>query len=241
MWQLPFDNGVTSVGIVLDADKYPLESNRRAEDEWAEQLERYPSIARQLMTAKLVAPERVVRTSRMQRFEETIADDDWALLPNTAGFIDPLHSTGIAHSLCGIELLADCLTQFEGPERTDQLALYSKRVRQALTHIDELMRACYLSLSSFRAFAASTMMYFAAATTFERRRLEANDIRSGAFLCADEEWEIPFGWLASHQTDMEERAEEYEQLVMQCIDRYNHVGLMNPSLNNMYSATALPE
>ena len=104
MWQLRFDNGVTSAGFVLE----DLELHGDRHLEWRTLLSRYPSLQDQFADAQIVAPEDGLRQSpRLQRLWWPICGSDWALLPSAAGFIDPLHSTGIAHSLFGVERLVE--------------------------------------------------------------------------------------------------------------------------------------
>src|SRR5690606_24549842 len=110
MWQLRFQNGTTSVGFMLDAARCPLDPHSTPLDEWRWWLLQYPSLAEQFAEAQVVQPESGLRrTGRIQRWTRKSAGSDWVMLPHTAGFIDPLHSTGIAHTLSGIERIADTL------------------------------------------------------------------------------------------------------------------------------------
>ncbi|MBW3600985.1 MAG: FAD-dependent oxidoreductase, partial [Planctomycetes bacterium] len=89
MWQLRFDNGVTSAGVALDARGRLLDAGLSPEAEWERLLERYPSIAAQFARARVVQPAGgLQRTGRLQRRAERIAGQHWLLLPHTAGFID---------------------------------------------------------------------------------------------------------------------------------------------------------
>ena len=118
----------------------------------------------------------MTRTSRLQRLNKSVAGEDWALLPSTAGFVDPLHSTGIAHSLSGVERLAAVLTQPPGTSRDQALSNYKEQIVSELRWIDQLVNGCYRSLRDFRKFVAFSMCYFAAATTYERRRLAGEPV-----------------------------------------------------------------
>ena len=102
VWVLPFEGGITSVGLVLDSRRHQRDPSVSAEELWNACLARYPSLAAQFSDARLVAPFEALRsTGRLQRLWDFPAADDWTLLPGTAGFIDPFYSTGIAHSLAG--------------------------------------------------------------------------------------------------------------------------------------------
>lgn len=173
LWMLRFDDGRLSAGLVLDAERFPLDPGVPAEAEWARWLGRYPSLGRLLADARLTDPPgRLVRTGRLQRLAGQAAGPTWALLPHTCGFIDPLHSTGIAHSLSGVERLAEILPAHWGrPTLTAALAAYGEDLGRELRWIDRLVALCYRSLPSFRLFTASAMLYFAATIHYERLRL----------------------------------------------------------------------
>jgi tetracycline 7-halogenase / FADH2 O2-dependent halogenase len=136
-------------------------------------------------------PGRTFSTSRLQRLVSMGAGEDWAALPFTVGFIDPLHSTGIAHSLHGVDRLCDILLSDDKASRGTRLQHYSTSVVDELRHIDRIVAGCYEGLCDFRLFTAWTMVYFAAATTSELRWLEflgkspGSELSPG-FLCADD-------------------------------------------------------
>ena len=103
MWVLPFDNGVTSAGFALDPDRFPRETSGPPEVEWQAMMTRLPAVAQQFTGAEPIVPWR--QTGRMQRRLSQSAGPNWVMLPNTAAFHDPLHSTGNTFTLVGIERL----------------------------------------------------------------------------------------------------------------------------------------
>ena len=221
-------------------------------------ISRYPSLSDAFSSATVVAPsDQPIQTRRLQRLAGQIAGNGWAMLPHSAGFIDPLHSTGIAHSLAGVERLAEILLARKTPAGTStpdpMLQLYSSVVRDELTLIDQLVAGCYDAIAehSFRKLAAFTMCYFAAATTWESRRLNIESspvpenasrltLHHPALLCADNpdfraavfnlRGQLPY------ETD-----ESFETLCKEALAPFNHVGLFEPPIPNMYGATAVPE
>lgn len=256
MWQLRFDNGVTSAGFVVDAARPqgPVQlflGQKIPGVLWDELLQRYPSLREQFRDAEIVPEYGGLHvTGRLQRMAHAMAGDDWALLPHTAGFIDPLHSTGIAHSLCGVarltRILADCWK--DRTRLAEELHGHQETLRRELTLIDELVHGCYLAGRQFRLFVASSMLYFAAATTCERRWLDRNPTHA-AFLCADDPQ------FRSVVRDLYRRLESlprsgppdaaqiagYEQAVAAAIAPWNTAGLCDPSAGNMYRHTAVVE
>lgn len=256
MYQLRFNNGVTSAGFVLDAEQCPIDESISIEAEWQQLLARYPSLAEQFRPTTVVAPAGgLARTRRLQRRLARGAGENWALLPHTFGFIDPLHSTGIAQSLRGIERLVAILRDhWQRPTLAAALARYADTLDREIELIDKLVSGCYLTRRNFRLFTAFAMLYFAATTVSEHCRamsLGGNaaerpfDIHS-AFLLADdarflrvvnETWQRAHE-LASQPNVSPAEIASFEGLVAAGIEPYNTAGLCDPTLANMYRYTA---
>ena len=242
MWQLRFNDETVSAGFVQDLNRGErLELT--AHEEWNSWLRRYPSVGEQYANAKIVRPESGLRsTGRLQRKLARAAGAWWAMLPNTAGFIDALHSSGIAHTLCGIERLARILIRSLGRDDLEsQLREYERCVLAEIELIDLLVSSCFAAMSDFRRFATATMLYFAAATSYERARLASVGEFRPAFLLADDQQ-----WLAvvRRMCDRLREAcsiEQFEQEMSVALGPFNVVGLCDPSLRNMYRHSALPE
>lgn len=248
MWQLRFDNGVTSAGFAVDSQRHPLDASISPQQEWDELLARYPSIGEQFAAARLVAPESgLCRTGRLQRRWMQAAGADWALLPHTAGFVDPLFSTGLAHTFCGVERLVHILERHWRRESlAEQLRRYATTVQAELGLIDELVRGSYLAMRDFDLFTPFAMLYFAAATSYEHRRLSGKTTPAAAFLCADDRAycmvvrQIRQRLTAALSQDGDSRASEaFFQEVAQAIEPFNLAGLCDPDAANMYRHTAL--
>lgn len=241
MWQLRFDHSVTSVGFALDETRWPLDLSVSPAEEWRQLLARYPSIAEQLQDAQPVAPLTsdlpLIRTPRMQRRVDRTQGPGWALLPHAAGFIDPFYSTGIAHSLLGVEELADILTAADSSPSEARWAGYEARLQREIDLIDRLVSLAYGTFGRDpRLLHAASMLYFAAATTWETRR------RSGvreAFLLADDR---AFSQVVDEaiqtfpQTDQAIAA--WCSNVETAIAPWNSVGLFQPEVPNMYRHSA---
>jgi FADH2 O2-dependent halogenase len=172
------------------------------------------------------------------------AGENWALLPYTAGFIDALHSTGIAQTLCAIERLAVLFTEHWGrPTLAGRLKQYEETVFAEIALIDQLVSGCYLTRHDFRRFAAFAMLYFAAATTYERRRAEGRIRPGAAFLCADDpQWRSlvsgVFHRARQERGGDDQGSNRFEQFVAEAIAPYNIAGLCDPRMQNMYRHTA---
>ncbi len=93
IWVIPFDNGVTSVGLQLDPRLYPLDESVPPEEELRQVIARFPTVQAHLGGMRPV--RKLVRTGRVQFTSKTLLGDGFILTPHAAGFIDPLFSTGI--------------------------------------------------------------------------------------------------------------------------------------------------
>jgi FADH2 O2-dependent halogenase len=174
-----------------------------------------------------------------------LAGEDWALLPHTAGFVDPLHSTGMAHSLCGVERLVHILDrQWQADTRAGALHNYGDVLALELDLIDELVAICFANFDQFDLHVMATMLYFAAVTTYERLRYEGKS--SLAFLCADQT-EIR-GLLHAActsiarlpSTSSHDTIDQVRRHVVSLIAPINRVGLLDLTFANMYHHTVAP-
>jgi FADH2 O2-dependent halogenase len=186
MWILRFNNGVTSAGFLLDAERWPLDESLTPADEWRRTIAKYPSLAEQFSAARLAAPEGGPRRSgRLQRRVERAAGPNWALLPTAAYTLDALHSTGNAHTLHGIERIVGVLERhWNRPELAAELECHQQMLQAEISLLDRFVHGCYLAFGRFELMAHYAMFYFAAATLSEARRDKLGGACSDAFLQA---------------------------------------------------------
>lgn len=246
MYVLPFNNGITSAGFVIDERRHGPADGRTPDDEWRTWMDRSPSVRDQFAGAELAPPfTGIAALPRLQRRWGACAGPNWALLPHTAGFIDPFFSTGIAQSLCGVERLAAAFERREAPgEFAAALGAYETAVQAELVLTDKVVAACFDSFGRDpRLLAAVGTLYFAAATTFERRRADGD---APAFLLADDpQWlrvvDDLLGCVPPPGSDAPPAVAAFESAVAHGIGPYNRVGLCDPACRNMYRYTAAPE
>lgn len=246
MWMLRFDHGLVSAGFLLDPRRHPLDPGVPPAEEWEAWLERLPSVRRQFAAAGIADPPgALIRTGRLQRRVARAAGATWALLPSSAGFVDPLHSTGIAHTLSGIERLALLLEEhWDGPGLAPRLEAYGRAVLRELDLVDRLVAACYESAASFERYAATARLYFAAVITYEQARLRGEGTRR-SFLGADDDRlfeavDRARDALASpprRTPDDVGTAPAYRTLVEELIAPYDPVGLFRSPRPNMIPHT----
>jgi len=241
MWVLRFNNGVTSAGIVFNAEKLSCSNTKTPDEIWGATLQRYPAIAEQFSQAERIRP--LIVTPRLQRRAPQAAGEDWVMLPHSAYFIDPLLSSGNAHALLAIDRLARLIdAHWERPSFTPQLLAYNAKLQREINFIDLLVHGCYLAFTHFPLLAAYSMYYFTGAIYSETRR------RQGAATGEDE-------FLFSHHPPFRAAVEDgyktlfhlskkaplsfdeisaFQQKVARDIAPYNLAGLGDPAKQNMY-------
>lgn len=229
MYALRFDHGTTSAGFVLDDRKIRKlrvdPSDTTPEELWRAVLRRFPSLHDQYAGAVSTRPLTVSR--RLQRRLATAAGTNWALLPHTYAFFDPIFSTGIAWSLVGVERLASLLA--EGSPEAGRLREYDGLLSAEADHICALIGEAYRRLGRFSAFIDWSFVYFAAASLNEvRQRLLASPEGSWA-------WDGFLGATDPHvQAVVEEARVGATDSIREVVEPLNLAGLANPARRNMY-------
>jgi FADH2 O2-dependent halogenase len=246
-WMLRMDNGVTSVGVVLPSNDLPNETEFQSQEIrwhwWQHLLEEYPSIGDIMRTAEWVAPQPgLLFTQRMSRCRRQATGPGWVLLPTSYGFIDPLHSTGIAHGLSGVARVAEILLD-PVDSQTIRMQAYGKQLRTEIEWLDTIVGGCYRGLPSFARFAAYSCYYFTAAIQFERQMAtDPNRWPHGYFMselsglrhAAEESYRT-----LAQQPDLDEQV--FVDQVRRLIAPWNHVGLLEPALKNRLARTSAPK
>lgn len=177
-WMLRFRDDLASVGFVRPAAAWRPAPDPAAE--WRRLVDRYPTVRTLLATAH---PTRdVAFVPRMSRLWSRASGPGWAMLPTTAGFVDPLHSSGIAHALSGVERLANLV--LAGTEDADAWEAYGEQVRDEVRWIDELVGACYAVLPDFDRFRLASTLFFLATIRFEGGFARGESVASQGFLAA---------------------------------------------------------
>ena len=253
LWFLRFADGTTSVGLVQPCSQWS-EGLAEAPDRLAafnEFVADFPTVADLLSNAKLVAPQdssgkpRMAWMPRISRLWSQAAGKNWLMMPTTAGLIDPLHSTGIAHSLSGVlragELLSKPISEVR---RAQALAQYSVDVVDEVRWIDELVANCYSAAEhGFDAFISASSLYFVAAINCERQMATTGEMRDGFLLArsASLQHVARDASLQLDQLPRDRSASELNKWMRQQIKPWNDVGLLDPISHNRLSRSAAPK
>ena len=237
MWQLRFRDGITSCGITSTVDS-SVEDIIDPRIEWSRQLNRFPSIREQFSLAKIIRPAGGLQsTQRLQRLCSQVVGDHWAMLPYTAGFVDPLHSTGIAHTLSAISKLVHCFQSMQNKQEFClQLATYEASLFREFEILDLLVAGCYQSETP-RQTIAWMMLYFAATVRYESKLKQGESI--GDFLDADDSaWRKTivdvYDLLLSRVS-----SSNLEQVIRSRIAEENPANLCDPAACNLYHHTVV--
>lgn len=245
IWMLRFNDGRTSFGFALSCKEQSLKG-LQAGQIWDAMLEKYPTVKNILKDSTLASePGKIIQSDRLQRKVDRCFGQGWAVLPHTAGFIDPLFSPGIAHSISGIQKITGILKEhFNNPDALyDGLKEYEHSIFAELKLIDQLVAGCYRTMAHFGLFTAWSMLYFAATIAYERRLMQKE--LPGYFLCADDPYIIAI--VQKSYTDLlkildkpqpsNEDITQFTDLIRDRIKPLNKAGLLDPSSKNMYKHT----
>jgi FADH2 O2-dependent halogenase len=243
IWTLRFNNERVSAGLLFDETAQVEKIDGTPAEKWKSVISQYPSL-QNLFSRSRVAnpPKQFFETNRLQRRLDRAYGNGWIALPHTVGFVDPLHSTGIAHTLSGVEMILKLFKK--GNVEVTDLEKYQDKVFSELNIIDLLVSMCYKTKENFQLFTASSMLYFIASIRYEQSRLRGDTPET--FLCAGEseikqligETFDEIQRLRVHSMFKIEISQQVEK-IRNRIEPYNSVGLMNPKVNNMFKHTAV--
>jgi len=130
-WMIPLQGGTTSIGVVMDADKF-RELNKTPEEALADCIAEQPMVNEWMGSAKRVT--QVYATGDFSYRNSKLTGDRWLLAGDAAGFVDPVFSSGVYLALLSGELAADALNQVLDQTQTRPKAFryYEKRIGRVL-------------------------------------------------------------------------------------------------------------
>ncbi len=196
-------------------------------------MKRLPAVAEQFSDAEPTVPWR--QSGRMQRRLQKSAGTNWVMLPNTATFLDPLHSTGNAFTLVGIERLMGILERsWNQPALEEELKSYDQMLQRESEFLDLIVSGSFLGFREFERMIALSMFYFSAATWSETERRAGRAIRGSAFLSADHPGLRSALERAVQEIDSSLSSDRFTEHIRSAIAPFNRVGLCNPARMNQY-------
>jgi FADH2 O2-dependent halogenase len=240
IWVLQFNNGITSAGVAAPDNLAGRLRFSEGPAAWQRLLDLIPALKNQF--ANSIATQPFTYMPRVSFRSNAVAGKRWALLPSAAGFVDPLLSTGFPLTLLGLSRLAEIIERdWEKPEFAASLQSYATQTDNELLAAAGLIGALYGTMDRFPAFAALSMLYFAAASFSESARRLGKPHLAPSFLLHDDP---RFGpamrrcLQRAKNTCTQLETDELTNDIALAIEPINVAGLGNPSRRNWYPVDA---
>jgi FADH2 O2-dependent halogenase len=240
IWVLRFNNGITSAGVAATEEASARLNLSTGEQAWHSLLDLIPSLKEQFATARAVQPYTFI--PRLSFMSSQMAGRRWALLPSSAGFVDPLLSTGFPLTLLGVGRIAEILADDWNSEQFQaELQLYAHQTTGELLATARLIAALYVNMNNFPVFKSLSLLYFAAASYSETVRRLNKPHLAKSFLLHDH----PVFGVASRalidramRTTSGEESAHLSQEILRAIESFDVAGLSNPDRRSWYPVVA---
>ena len=156
-WSIPLPYNRTSIGVVGELD-YLLQNRRDADSKlnaqkiFTEELEKCAPLKQRLEGAKQLFP--IQTTKDFSYRASRIAGDNWVLVGDAFGFLDPVYSTGLFLALKSGEMAADVIIEaFEKSDFSEaQLGSFGPAFVEGMEAFRKLVYAFYTKEFSFARF-----------------------------------------------------------------------------------------
>ncbi|MCY4402567.1 MAG: NAD(P)/FAD-dependent oxidoreductase [Candidatus Poribacteria bacterium] len=156
-WSIPLPYNRTSVGVVGGLD-YLLQNRREpdgklnAQKIFEEELDKCKPLKKRLENANQLFP--IQTTKDFSYRASRIAGDNWVLIGDAFGFLDPVYSTGLFLALISGEMAADAITEaFQKNDYSEhQLGSFGQRFAEGMEAFRKLVYAFYTKEFSFARF-----------------------------------------------------------------------------------------
>ncbi|MCH8486168.1 MAG: tryptophan 7-halogenase [Candidatus Cyclonatronum sp.] len=246
LWMLRFSDGLLSAGFMLSYEDQKQLCRSSNEKLWPYLLGRYPSL-KTLFGDAVIAdpPAAMIKSKPLQRLTASATGPRSAALPHSAGFVDPMHSTGIAITLAAVEKLAAIFADTKPGHQPGHYVLesYSLSVMREIQLIDLLVAGCYKTRRHPDLFEAWLSCYFCCSISYEQARLRGE--RPASFLNA---LQSPLtGMVRAAWDDLlrlesagfpEDESRRFTETMRNRIKPWNIAGLLTPG-QKMYAHTAV--
>ena len=167
---------------------------------------------------------------RIQRWGPAVVAPRVWLLPTAAATIDPLHSTGLAHAMAGVDRLAQAFLSSEGDEAT-----YASLVHDEVAWVDRLVSLAYENIDDFERFVDACQLFLVAAIRSEHAmdggRHDAADVLpdGGLFGVRDVEFRIAMETAIARLSDRRVAVRQRRSQICDVLRPFNVAGLFESS------------
>ena len=156
-WSIPLPYNRTSVGVVGELD-YLLQNRRdshgklNAQKIFEEELEKCQPLKERLKGAKQLFPMQTTKDFSYRASK--IAGENWVLIGDAFGFLDPVYSTGLFLALKSGEMAADAIIEaFQDDDFSDtKLGCFGQKFVDGMESFRKLVYAFYTKEFSFARF-----------------------------------------------------------------------------------------
>lgn len=243
LWFIPFDNGVTSIGVNLDLDLYPMNDKDAAEEFW-EIIERYPMIYDMLYGRETLFP--FIKTKRLQFINKELVGDRWAMLPASAYALDAWFSTGLAATMMSVHRLAETLHHRMFPKKTFDKKLllgYEMSIRKEYFHVAKMVDGMYKSFKHFDIFKNYCFFCFMGTEAYLEKggAGKAVDLNHLLLSAGDEEFVRKFESIyekiveySTRDTVSEEEIESLAKFIREDMKPFNFRKYGNPEMQSVH-------
>ena len=165
IWVIPFSNykrsssKLASVGIMLDTEKFPLNSELSAEDEFLSIINKFPMISAHLKPTKNVRPW--IRTEQIQYSANQSVGHRHMITNNTFGFVDALYSNGLVNTFESVFYASKIILKAFKDDNfsEDQFNPIETLQKKQLKDSDVMVSNAYLAMKSFKTWNAWTQLW----------------------------------------------------------------------------------
>ncbi|MFN3650133.1 MAG: NAD(P)/FAD-dependent oxidoreductase [Armatimonadota bacterium] len=145
-WYIPLHDDIVSVGIVRPFDEL-FTGNRDHETIYQDELEKCPEVKRRVLMGERCDQYRAIKDYTYKAAR--CAGDNWVLVGDAHGFLDPLYSSGVLLALKSGQLAADAVVEGlrKGDTSQAQLGKWGPDFNRGMAYMRELVVAYYEGFS----------------------------------------------------------------------------------------------
>jgi FADH2 O2-dependent halogenase len=240
IWVLRFNNGITSAGVAATEQTSSRQRLSEGETAWQRLLGSIPGLKEQFTTARATQPFRFMPA--LSFMSSRVCGERWAMLPSSAGFVDPLLSTGFPLTLLGVGRLAEILARdLKSSGFQSELNCYAAQTTDELLATARLIGSLYANMSNFPLFKSLSLLYFTAASYSETARRLDRPHLAKSFLLHDHP---TFGPVChallkrAMQVSPGNESIRLQEDILRAIEPLDVAGFTNPDRNNWYPVMA---
>lgn len=244
-WFIPFNNGITSVGLSLDLDVFP-KNDVDAKDEFWSIVNRLPVVKSMLSDVENKIP--YIKTSRLQHNSTDFAGERWVALSSVAFGLDAWQSSGLATTFMSIDRVVDLLhNQVLSKNNFDSRVFdpYVSITSSEFEMLSKMIHGVYKSFKHPEIFKLYCLVPFIGTLNFmmDKKYEEAIDPKNMIFNFGDFEFTKKFETaytevLKLNKKDVlsEADVDNFRNILLVDMEQYNHRQYGEVSKNDAYFA-----